>query len=115
MPFYPVLGEGSPAENRLQKKVGTLILTSLLEDLGVARGKKPTRRFEARPGGLLTADVCVLDDVSRAPQEALGALFRALTHQEPGAGAERGVVGGWSGWVCVCVCGVLGLAFAATS
>ena len=31
MPFYPFLGEGS-FENRLQKK-GTLILTSLLEDL----------------------------------------------------------------------------------
>ena len=36
MPFLTVFffgGEGSPTKYRLQKKVGTLILTSLLEDL----------------------------------------------------------------------------------
>ena len=32
MPFYPFLGEGSPTEIDYRKK-GTLILTSLLEDL----------------------------------------------------------------------------------
>ena len=33
MPFYPFLGEGSPTKIDYRKK-GTLILTSLLEDLG---------------------------------------------------------------------------------
>ena len=32
MPFYPFLGEGSPTAIDYRKK-GTLILTSLLEDL----------------------------------------------------------------------------------
>ena len=30
---FPFFGGGFPYENRLQKKVGSLILTSLLEDL----------------------------------------------------------------------------------
>ena len=34
MPFYPFLGEGCPTKMATEKK-GTLILTSLLEDLGV--------------------------------------------------------------------------------
>ena len=33
MPFYPFLGEGSPTKLDYRKK-GTLILTSLLEELG---------------------------------------------------------------------------------
>ena len=37
VPFLSLLlGEGSPTKKRLQKKVGTLILTSLLEDLDYA-------------------------------------------------------------------------------
>ena len=35
MPFYPFFGEGSPTKIDVLKKVGTLIPTSLLEDLGV--------------------------------------------------------------------------------
>ncbi|CAK0812297.1 unnamed protein product, partial [Prorocentrum cordatum] len=35
-------------------------------------------RHEAQAGGVLGADVCVLDDVTRAPGEALSALLRAL-------------------------------------
>ena len=34
VPFYPFLGEGSPSKIDYRKK-GTLILTSLLEDLGM--------------------------------------------------------------------------------
>ena len=34
VPFYPFLGEGSPSKIDYRKKVGTLSLTSLLEDLG---------------------------------------------------------------------------------
>ena len=33
VPFYPFGWEASPTKKRLQRKVGTLILTSLLEDL----------------------------------------------------------------------------------
>ena len=33
VPCYPFLGEGSPTKIDYRKKVGTLILTSLLEDL----------------------------------------------------------------------------------
>ena len=33
VPFYPFLGEGSPTKIDYRKKSGTLILTSLLEDL----------------------------------------------------------------------------------
>ena len=33
MPFYPLLGEGSPTKIDYSNKVGTLILTSLLDDL----------------------------------------------------------------------------------
>ena len=38
MPFYPFWGAGSPTKIDVQKKVDTLILTSLLEDL--AKGIK---------------------------------------------------------------------------
>ena len=37
--LVPFFEGGFPCENRLQKKVGTLFLTSLLEDLGVALAK----------------------------------------------------------------------------
>ena len=39
MPFLPIscLGEGSPTKMDYRKKRGTLILTSLLEDLVVAQ------------------------------------------------------------------------------
>ena len=35
MSFYPVFGGGFPYKNRLQNKVGSFILTSLLEDLAL--------------------------------------------------------------------------------
>merc|ERR1712232_340282 len=34
-----------------------------------------------RPGGVLTADVCVFDDISRAPGEALNILLRLLNER----------------------------------
>ena len=39
VPFYPILGEGSPTKIDYRKKSGTLILTSLLEDLVVLGSK----------------------------------------------------------------------------
>ena len=35
MPFHPFLGEGSPTKIDYRKTVGTLIRTSLLEDLAI--------------------------------------------------------------------------------
>lgn len=38
-------------------------------------------RQTTRKGGLLTADICVLDDISRAPGEALNVLLRLLNER----------------------------------
>ena len=49
VPFYPLLREGSRT-NRLQKQQsGTLILTSLLEDLAIYRGLLGSSIFSASP------------------------------------------------------------------
>ena len=52
MPFYPFLGEGSPIKIDERKK-GTLILTSLLEDLAESptfgRGSETARKREPLP------------------------------------------------------------------
>jgi MoxR-like ATPase len=37
------------------------------------------------PGGILTAEVCLLDDISRAPGEALNVLLRVLNERRFGA------------------------------
>ena len=42
MPFYPFLGKGSPAKIDYRQR-GTLILTSLLEDLGDLSSPQKTR------------------------------------------------------------------------
>merc|ERR1711920_451674 len=44
-----------------------------------------------RPGGLLTAELCVLDGISRAPGEALNVLLRLLNERQycgPSSGGE---------------------------
>lgn len=40
---------------------------------------------ENQPGGILTTDVCILDDISRAPGEALSVLLRVLNERKYGA------------------------------
>ena len=39
-----------------------------------------------RKGGILTAEICVLDDISRAPGEALNILLRILNERKFGPG-----------------------------
>ena len=39
-------------------------------------------RSLTRPGGILTAELCVLDDISRAPGEALNILLRLLNERQ---------------------------------
>jgi len=41
-------------------------------------------RQQNKPGGVLTADLCVLDDISRAPGEALNVLLRILNERKLG-------------------------------
>ena len=48
-------------------------------------GERIHQRIE--PGGLLTAEVCVLDDISRAPGEALNVLLRILNERKFGDGS----------------------------
>ena len=43
-----------------------------------------TISLENRPGGILTTDVCILDDISRAPGEALSVLLRVLNERKFG-------------------------------
>ncbi|CAJ1367181.1 unnamed protein product [Effrenium voratum] len=48
-------------------------------------------RSLTRPGGILTAELCVLDDISRAPGEALNVLLRLLNERQyngPSTGQE---------------------------
>lgn len=48
-------------------------------------------RSMTRPGGILTCELCVLDDISRAPGEALNILLRLLnerTYNGPSSGGE---------------------------
>lgn len=48
-------------------------------------------RSLTRPGGILTAELCVLDDISRAPGEALNILLRLLNERQyngPSTGSE---------------------------
>eukprot|EP00434_Breviolum_minutum_P034184 symbB.v1.2.030245.t1/scaffold3388.1/size57902/1 len=49
-------------------------------------------RSLTRPGGILTAELCVLDDISRAPGEALNILLRLLNERQyngPSTGSEH--------------------------
>lgn len=48
-------------------------------------------RSLTRPGGILTAELCVLDDISRAPGEALNVLLRLLNERQycgPSSGGQ---------------------------
>ncbi|MBW2279385.1 MAG: MoxR family ATPase [Deltaproteobacteria bacterium] len=69
-------------------------LAELLGDVVLERETLPARDGEAgeverirqriEPGGLLTGEVCVLDDLSRAPGEALNVLLRILNERRYG-------------------------------
>ena len=46
-------------------------------------------RSLTRPGGILTAELCVLDDISRAPGEALNILLRLLNERQYNVSGEQ--------------------------
>ena len=57
MPLYPFLGEGSPTKIDYRKKVGTLILASLLEDPGERERERETERQRDREGERLCSEL----------------------------------------------------------
>ena len=67
-------------DTRLSELVGDVVLER--RPLDGALGERIHQRIE--PGGLLTAEVCVLDDISRAPGEALNVLLRLLNERKFG-------------------------------
>ena len=67
-------------DTRLSELVGDVVLER--RPLEGAEGERIHQRIE--PGGLLTAEVCVLDDISRAPGEALNVLLRLLNERKFG-------------------------------
>lgn len=73
-------------DTRLAELVGDVVLERrpLLSEDGADRevGERIHQKIE--PGGLLVAEVCVLDDISRAPGEALNVLLRILNERKFG-------------------------------
>ncbi len=65
-------------DTRLAELVGDIVLER--RDLEEGKGEQIHQRIE--PGGILTAEICVLDDVSRAPGEALNVLLRILNERK---------------------------------
>ncbi len=67
-------------DTRLAELVGDVVLER--RPLANAEGERIHQAIE--PGGILTADICVLDDISRAPGEALNVLLRVLNERKFG-------------------------------
>ncbi len=65
-------------DTRLAELVGDIVLER--KGLDEGDGERIHQRIE--PGGILTAEICVLDDVSRAPGEALNVLLRILNERK---------------------------------
>ena len=70
-------------DTRLSELVGDVVLER--RPLALGEGERIHQRIE--PGGILTAELCVLDDVSRAPGEALNVLLRILNERRFGDAA----------------------------
>jgi MoxR-like ATPase len=67
-------------DTRLADLAGDVVLERRPLDGGA--GERIAQRIE--PGGILTAEICVLDDLSRAPGEALNVLLRVLNERRFG-------------------------------
>ena len=67
-------------DTRLPDLVGDIVLERTALPGGA--GERIAQRIE--PGGILTGEVCVLDDLSRAPGEALNVLLRVLEERRFG-------------------------------
>ena len=69
-------------DTRLSELCGDVVLERRPLPESEGGGERVHQRIE--PGGLLTAEVCVLDDISRAPGEALNVLLRILNERKFG-------------------------------
>ncbi|MCE2390380.1 MAG: MoxR family ATPase [Proteobacteria bacterium] len=67
-------------DTRMAELVGDVVLERRPLDEG--DGERIAQRIE--PGGVLSCEVCVLDDISRAPGEALNVLLRVLNERRFG-------------------------------
>ncbi len=67
-------------DTRLAELVGDVVL----ERRALPDGAGERIHQATLPGGILTAEICVLDDVSRAPGEALNVLLRILNERKFG-------------------------------
>jgi MoxR-like ATPase len=67
-------------DTRLGELVGDIVLER--RPLPGDQGERIAQRIE--PGGVLDCEICVLDDISRAPGEALNVLLRVLNERRFG-------------------------------
>jgi MoxR-like ATPase len=67
-------------DTRLSELIGDVVL----ERRALPDGAGERIHQTTLPGGILTAEICVLDDVSRAPGEALNVLLRILNERKFG-------------------------------
>ncbi len=65
-------------DTRLSELVGDIVLERSIS----ASGKGEVIRQSLQPGGVLTSELVLLDDISRAPGEALNVLLRILNERE---------------------------------
>lgn len=63
-------------DTRLSELVGDLVISKELTETGEMIKQKVVK------GGILTAEVCLLDDISRAPGESLNILLRILNERK---------------------------------
>jgi len=70
-------------DTRLAELVGDSVIVKLPHESG-----GEVIRQDIIRGGILTAEVCVLDDISRAPGEALNVLLRILNERKFGSSSE---------------------------
>jgi MoxR-like ATPase len=71
-------------DTRLAELLGDVVLERRPLDPAAGEGEGERIHQRIEPGGLLTAEVCVLDDISRAPGEALNVLLRILNERKFG-------------------------------
>ncbi len=71
-------------DTRLSELIGEYIISreETTQDLESGNGKGELIKQQLLPGGILTAQMVVLDDITRAPGEALNILLRLLNERE---------------------------------
>ena len=63
-------------DTRLSELLGDLVISKEISDAGEVIKQKVVK------GGILTAEICLLDDISRAPGESLNVLLRILNERK---------------------------------